>query len=97
MTAQKPRFKPGDKVILKTLDEIDKRFHYNLTQDYPIKQQFLGKMVTIKECSEPDDFGFEDYYLIEENDSYCWFDDMILKAVPPDQNKYKQGVGLPLI
>lgn len=90
MTAQKFRFKPGDRVILKTLDEIDKRFHYNLTQDYPKKQEFLGKIVTIKECSEPDDFGFYDYYLIEENDSYCWFDDMILKAVPLTQNKYTQ-------
>ena len=66
MTAQKFRFKPGDKVILKTLDEIDKRFHYNLTQDYPKKQEFLGKTVTIKECSEPDGFGFNDYYLIED-------------------------------
>ena len=90
MTAQGPRFKPGDKVILKTLGEIDKRFHYNLTKDYPMKQKFLGKTVTIKECSEPDDFGFYEYYVIEEDDFYCWFEDMILKLVPPGQKKYIQ-------
>lgn len=90
MTEQGPRFKPGDKVILKTLDEIDKRFHYNLTKDYPMKQKFLGKTVTIKESSGPDHFCFDDYYLIEEDDYYCWFEDMILKVVPPGQKKYTQ-------
>ena len=91
-------FQPGDKIRIKTFEELSPTKQLNVTIEFPKKRDYLGRILTVK------NYYGEIYtsewccITIEDEGKFCWFDDMISVDVGTiEQHKYKHGAGLPLI
>lgn len=91
-------FQPGDKIRIKTFEELSPDKQRNVMIEFPKKRDYLGRILTVRNY-------YGDTYTrewgcitIEDEGKFCWFDDMISVDVGTiEQHKYKHGVGLPLI